>query len=172
MVRDVARVVSVAALSMAALFVAVAHPVRADLYVGAHLGRTATSSEIVDDSDSAFGATAGWLVNDYVGVEVGYSDLGRFASPAWAFEAEAVRVAAVVRLPFGHWSLFGRMGGADLRIDGVLGGSQFEDSEIESFGGVGLVYRFERFALSLEWSQYNNARNDLQVTAVGFLWFF
>lgn len=62
-----------------------------------------------DDDDGSWSAFAGYQINRYVGVELGYTDLGSFTTVAGGvgssepgLEAESVHLTARFRYPLGH----------------------------------------------------------------------
>jgi len=125
-------------LALAALVLAVAAPVHAQLYVGASVGRSDISldrNRISDpfldlgfnsanttssDTDTAYRAYAGYLFLPYLGVEAAYVDLGRFSfrtnvDPAGSLTGKPSikggELSVVGRLPIGErFAVYGRAG--------------------------------------------------------------
>jgi OOP family OmpA-OmpF porin len=134
----------------------------------------------LDDSDTGFGLTGGYQVNDHFAVEFAYVDLGAVDYRALATVTDGDEVAdadvgldssadgAVVSvlgiLPIGErFSVFGRVGLSLLNADGtariVIDGVSQQDSQTsqksDPMFGVGAEFSVSRhFAIRLAWDRY------------------
>jgi OmpA-OmpF porin, OOP family len=146
------------------------------------VGSTAT----LDDSDTGFGLTGGYQLNDHFAVEFGYVDLGDVdyralvtvtdgeeqaeADVRLTSSAQGPALSALGILPIGErFSVFGRVGLSLMNADGTaritLGGvtqrlSQSSQKSDPLFG-VGIDLGLTRhFALRLAWDRYLDVGTD------------
>ena len=133
MKQQALKMAMVAALGLAASGATFAQstyntPWRGDFwgYVGASAGeskfradcnRTITQFEC-DTKDTGFKVYAGGRMNQWLGLEVGYTDFGRIKASGAEVDAWAVPVSLVAGVPFGErFSVFGKLGGLYGRTD-------------------------------------------------------
>ena len=105
-----------------------ATPWRGDFwgYVGASAGeskfrtdcnRTVTQFEC-DTKDTGFKVYAGGRINEWLGLEIGYTDFGRIKASGGDVDAWAVPLSLVAGLPLGdRFGVFGKLGGVYGRTD-------------------------------------------------------
>ena len=95
-------------------------------YLGASAGeskfrtdcnRTITQFEC-DTKDTGFKVYAGGRMNEWLGLEIGYTDFGRIRASGGEVDAWAVPLSLVAGVPFGErFSAFGKVGGLYGRTD-------------------------------------------------------
>lgn len=129
-------------------------PVYADNDSGGYVGISAnrlsvdnveTSDTDFEDSDTAFGAKAGYMFTDMFGIEGGYLDLGDYQTRGQeegrnlSLDAEGFYVAGVLNLAVSESvDLYGKLG--VFTVDSNSDFTDFEESSTEAFGGVGVEY--------------------------------
>lgn len=129
-------------------------PAHADDDSGAYVGFSAnrlsvdnveTSDTDFEDSDTAFGAKAGFMFTDLFGIEGGYLDLGDYETRGQeegrnlSLDAEGWYLAGVVNLALSDdFDLYGKLG--VFSVDSNSDFTDFEESSTEAFGGVGAEY--------------------------------
>lgn len=132
-------------------------------------------STSADEKDTAFKVGAGVQLNQYVGVEFQYVDLGDFtvdASAAGAGSAKATFSTSglganlVGTLPMGALKLYGKVGYNKLETEGKVsaGGSTiFRDEEKENITSFALGASYAltpQFELGLEFERYQDLGSD------------
>jgi OOP family OmpA-OmpF porin len=157
------------------------------LFVAASVGSANLSEDFdgfdVDADSTAYRATAGWRFSDYLAVEVGYQNFGRFdqtvdvagAPTRVSLKADGFTLGGIVILPLGNrWSLFAR-GGAffwdgDADINGVTAATP-EDSNLYLGAGVRLTLS-ARWSLTADGSRYELDDTSSTVFSFGLLMIF
>jgi OOP family OmpA-OmpF porin len=151
-----------------------------------------------DDEDSSWRIFAGYQFNKYVGLELGYADLGQgegratvtgVGSGTARFEAEAWDLVMVGMLPINErFSIFGKLGFARWDVDasatvsipgrGTGVGSDSEDGT-ELTQGVGAQFNFTKnVGARVEWQRYNDVggsktgESDIDVISASLLFTF
>ena len=129
-----------AAVALSTAFVAA--PASAQWYAGAGLGSVKT-----DSRQNSVKAIGGYQLDGNVGVEVAFTDLGRYRGST----AKAVSLALVGALPLdGPWALIGKIGASSNRT-GFAGSSDRKTVLL----GIGIGYTVSRhLGVRLEYEQY------------------
>jgi len=141
-------------------------------YAGVGLGQASHDVDCAgttscDDNDTAWKIFGGYQFNKYLGVEVGYTDLGKAslsdAISTTAFEVKGFEVLAVGTYPINQqFEIFGKAGFFrwDLDVKDNVFGSISESGTDFTFG-IGAKYNFSKnLGLRLEWQRYNDIGND------------
>ena len=136
-------------LLMAAAFSAalVAGPAFAQMYLGAGVGASKT-----DSNETSWKLYGGFQFNPTWGLELGYTDLGRYRGS----DIESWSLAGTGTLPLGaRWSLFGKLGAASNRPS-FAGASNHSDLLV----GVGVGYSMTKnLGLRLEYEDFGKLSN-------------
>jgi OOP family OmpA-OmpF porin len=136
-------------LLMAAAFSAalVAGPASAQMYLGTGVGASKT-----DSSKTSWKLYGGFQFNPTWGVELGYTDLGRYRGS----DIQSWSLAGTGTLPLGAgWSLFGKLGATSNRPD-FAGASNHSDL----LAGVGVGYSMTKsLGLRLEYEDFGKLSN-------------
>lgn len=139
----------------------------ANSYLGVGGNRASIDDSDFDDSDTTYSAALGLMFNDFVGIEIGYYDLGKFESGAGDIENEAWTGALLLSAPISNSSnIYGKVGAARLDSTGTLFGVPFDSDETENFYGAGINFGVGPVALYLEWTQFDSDR-DVDVIGAG-----
>ena len=117
-----------------------------------------------DEKDTAWKAFAGWQFTRHIGLEVGYTDLGKATASAGATFIEAkvrgVELTGVVSWPFTEqFAIFGKAGAyfSDVDINSNIAGVSASDRNTDFTFGAGARFNFTRnFAARAEWQRYQN----------------
>ncbi len=157
----------------------------------AEAGITGTSS--VDDTDTAWKIFAGYQYNRYLGVEVGYVDLGEIdvdaitTAPTAAtikadVETQGVALSVVGSYPINDkFSVFGRVGAfywdteasAAAVVSGAVAKASEDDDGIDLLFGAGAEYGFTRnIGVRLEWERYDVDGDDVDMISGNLLYRF
>jgi len=163
-------------------------------YIGAGIGQGSlnrNAAELsglfnaeLDDTDTTYTVRAGWRVNPYFAVELGYYDLGRYdfrgtALPGGAVyvngsaRAQSVGLSLVGILPINNFDLYGRIGYARSQLK--FNGNAFdqttgrEDKQNEATYGVGGRWNATRnWSLFAEWMKNDKIRVDSYLGGVDY----
>ena len=148
-------------------------------YVGININRASASFEDddnidFDDSDNAYGVRAGYMFTDYIGVELGYLDLGQFDTNDRGqrrdinLDADGFTAALVF-----NWSvidqldLYGKVGAFNISADSnsFIGNQliQGDDDSTEPYGAFGVEWDLGGFNLFGELSAVDTDINELSV---------
>jgi OmpA-OmpF porin, OOP family len=124
----------------------------------------------------------GGLLNNYVGVELGYVHMGSAERAGGRTSAQGVNFSLLGRLPMGAWSAFVKFGGTygrtEVTADDLSG---LPTGKAKGWGGsygAGLTYEMARSsALVLEWERHDfkfqgQGRRDVQLTTLGYRYRF
>ena len=126
--RKMAAIAALGLLASGASMAQYATPWRGEFwgYLGASAGeskfrtdcnRTITQFEC-DTKDTGFKVYAGGRMNEWLGLEIGYTDFGRIRASGGEVDAWAVPLSLVAGVPFGErFSAFGKVGGLYGRTD-------------------------------------------------------
>ena len=184
--RTIVSLATLAALSAPAFGAQLVAPGESGFYGGAGIGRSDAEVNGVgitgDDKDTAWKLFGGYQFNRYLGVELGYHDLGGIsaAGPGGAvgFDSTAWSGALVGSIPFAQrFAGFGKIGLARTETDqaGVLGGAVVAGSErnTDVTYGLGLRYDFTKtFGVRGEWERFRagggaiGGKSDIDVFSV------
>jgi OmpA-OmpF porin, OOP family len=159
-------------------------------------------SSSLDDSDTGFGATLGYQVNENFAAELSYVDLGDVSYQASNEQANPANESVTLDtsaagpvfsllgiLPVGErWDLYGRAGLALMDSEGEASATagdvtdRISDSTNRSnmVLGAGVQYDVsDRFGLSLEWDRYFDVgseeivgESDIDLFALGLRYYF
>lgn len=128
-------------------------PQMSQMYMGAGIGESKT-----DSKENSWKLFAGAQFNPTWGIELGYTDLGRFRGA----DIESWSLAGTGKLPLGEsWSLIGKLGAA-WNHPSLSGSSNHTDM----LAGVGIGYSFTRnLGMRLEYEDFGklskiNTGND------------
>ncbi|MBS0446139.1 MAG: outer membrane beta-barrel protein [Proteobacteria bacterium] len=151
------------------------------LYVGGSIG----PSHYADDNVGGIGMTdrsstggklfGGYSFNPYLGIELGWADLGHFSSSAGGVKGDGVFVDAVGTWPVAsNFSLLGRVGVFNGRLDAeTLGGDTGTSYKV----GLGVQYDLSKtVGLRGEWERYRfdalNSKPNADLFTVGLTYRF
>ncbi|WP_338592115.1 OmpA family protein [Shewanella khirikhana] len=118
-----------------------------------------------EDSPYAWDVFAGYLFNDYFGIELGYRDLGRaewtdYSNALNDVGAKGTTLGLVAFWPFANkWSLSAEAGAMNYLISNnkQWGSEYYSDSGIAPFVGAGIGYNFtDNLKLSAKYRRYEN----------------
>lgn len=184
--RTIISFVTVAALSAPAFGAQFGKPGESGFYGGAGLGRTDSEVNATgvngDDKDNAWKLFGGYQINRYLGVELGYHDLGRASAVgpggSATFDSTAWTASLVGSLPITQqFAGFAKVGVARTETDGagVLGGAATvsNDRNTDATYGLGLRYDFTKaFGVRGEWERFRSGgglgggKSDIDVFTV------
>ena len=151
-------------------------------FVAASIGSAELSEEFdgfdVDADSTAYRLTVGWRFNDYLAVDGGYHNFGRFdqtfdiegTSTEVSLKADGFTLGVVGSLPLGNrWSLFARSGAffwdGDADINSVTAATP-EDTNFYFGTGVRLAM-IEKLSLTADGSRYDLDNASSTVFSVG-----
>lgn len=178
-----------AIIAMAASVVAIPVTASADsgFFVGGSVG-SATLDDSIDtfalDADStSFRLNAGWQFSDFLAIEAGYHDFGKFDEEFDLggvltdvdLRADGYTLGLTTSIPMGsNLSLFGRLGAfaweGDARVDG-LRIEGFDDENL--YYGAGADFKVtERLSLLGDWTRYELDDTESDVISIGFRYRF
>ncbi len=136
--------------------------------------------QVNDDSDTVLGLNAGYNLNRYLGLEVGYIDLGEYTAdfnvagvtvPAQA-ELDFAYAALVLTAPFtDKFSLSARAGGvnANAELSSPIGVEAELEDETAAFIGASVDYRLmEKLSLQLRYDYLS----EIDITSLGLRYHF
>jgi opacity protein-like surface antigen len=155
-------------------------------FVNGNVGQSNLSKGIYDDNDTGYGANVGyrWALSPNValGVEGGYTDLGKFGTKD-AFDNLGLPDASVKGWTAGvnghfnitpEWYLSGRAGlfRADIKgvtpsgsVDGTPTYLAVNDTSTKYYAGAGFGYDFSNnFSVGVNYDYYKTDKNDLNVS--------
>jgi opacity protein-like surface antigen len=163
----------------------------AGFFVNGNVGRSDLSKGVYDDNDTGYAANVGyrWALspNFALGVEGGYTDLGKFdAKVPVSFDTLSATRASVKGWTAGvnghfnltpEWYLSGRAGlfRADINgvaqtgtVSGIASGtptySYIDDTSTKYYAGAGFGYDFSnRFSVGLNYDYYKTDKNALKL---------
>jgi OmpA-OmpF porin, OOP family len=160
---------------------AAAQSIWGNVYIGGSAGRSefkdgCASSASCDDEDTALRILAGYQLNKYLAVELGYHELGELSTSAGEQEGKAWEIVGTASWHFAdRLSIYGKLGG----YWGQLEGPFDDEKSTDLTYGVGLRWDFTRnWGVRGEWQRYSNlgggqlAETDVDVLSVGFLFSF
>ncbi len=170
----------------------------AEFYLGASIGEASVEAKDdidgerfkIDDSDSAYKIFGGYLFNDYVGIELGYVDMGsvseRFSFDGGEFSGPIdARVKADItgftahllgQVPVGPVDLFAKAGLIRYEAKGKASASYASFTESESFKdtgtdfayGVGARLNLGNFGIRAEYEVFDVSDvDDLNMISIG-----
>ncbi len=135
-------------------------------YIGASAGRSdfrtdCASAFDCDRKDTGFKVYGGGKFNDIIGLEVGYTDLGKIRASGGDINAWAIPIALTVGVPIGErFSVFAKGGGLYGRTDVRASASSLVDTGHKNgWGttwGVGAALGITpAIQVRLDWDRYN-----------------
>jgi hypothetical protein len=148
-------------------------------YIGANINRASASFEDdrridFDDSDNAYGVKAGFMFTDFIGVELGYIDLGSFSTDDRGvvrdinLDADGFSAALVL-----NWSvidqldLYGKVGAfrVSANSNSFIGDQliRADEDATEPFGAFGVEWDLGSFNLFGEVAAIDTDINELGV---------
>ena len=150
-------------------------------YVGANIGQSDWKDGINgvtgDSKDTAYKLYGGYQFNPYVGLELGYDDLGKLEGTGNA-RAHGVYLDAVGTLPLStDWSLLGRIGVVNSHVKTSLAGVDSSSSGTDWKAGLGVQYNLTKnLSIRGEWERYRvkafDTKSDADLASVGLVWGF
>lgn len=187
-----------AALAAAAIVPSAALAQDAGFYLGGSIGQSMSRESCDDvpiscnDKDTAFRLFGGYQFNRFVGVELGYADLGTPASANGTVLGVPVRLnvdvtawdlVAVGTYPINRFFLYGKAGlyYADTESSATALGTTRTDSDTNTdltFGAGAGFSITNNLKIRAEWQRYQNVggdstgEDDIDVFSVGLLWRF
>lgn len=126
--------------AVAAAFTAL--PASAQLYLGGGLGESKT-----DTRETSYKLYGGYQFNPIWGLELGYTDLGKYRGA----DIESYSLAVTGTMPLNQqWSLLGKLGAAENRPDAAASGNN-----TDVLIGVGVGYSFNKnVGMRLEYEDF------------------
>jgi OOP family OmpA-OmpF porin len=188
--KQVRKMAAVAALGLLASGTTLAQqtaPWRGDFwgYIGASAGeskfrtdcnRTVTQFEC-DTKDTGFKVYAGGRMNQWLGLEIGYTDFGRIRASGGEVDAWAIPLSLVAGVPFGErFSAFGKVGGLYGRTDVSASLEELiETGDKSGWGwtyGVGMAFAITpQIQLRADWDRHKldfaGGREDVDMLSAG-----
>jgi OOP family OmpA-OmpF porin len=152
-------------------------------YVGANFGQSkakdfCAGTTSCDDSDTALSIFGGYQFNKNFGVEIAYTDLGKFSGSAPGItatvEATGFEFSAVGIFPINpQWSLYGKLGffmwDADLKSN--LG--NLSDDGTDLTYALGVRWNLTKnLTVQAQWQRYDVSDGDVDVLGIGVLFRF
>lgn len=147
------------------------------LYIGGSAGGSHYKGNSVGNAETDRSSTGAKIFGGYqltpnVGIEAGYTDLGKFNSSAGQLKADGAYLDAVGKLPVaGPWSAIGRVGVFNGKTDGLGGGGRDTNVKV----GAGVEYAIDtNLAVRGEWERYRldtgrgKANTDLYTVGVKY----
>lgn len=127
-----------------------------------------------DDSDTALSGRAGYMFNNFFGIELGYLDLGDYFaegdSPGNRIDLDADAVSAALIFNWevhNELDLYAKVGAFQLNVDSnsFIAGARLRqnDEETEAFGAFGVEYDIGRLNFFAELSIADTDINDLSI---------
>jgi OOP family OmpA-OmpF porin len=142
---------------------------------GACTGIPGTSCDRTDVGGKGF---VGWQFTRYVGLELGYVDLGKAEESVGGVtfhttKARGIDLVGVASYPINElFAVYGKLGGVRARVTSNLLGVTAKDTSNAFTFGAGARYNFTRnFATRLEWQRYQGI-GDENTTGKGSVDFF
>ena len=185
--RKMAAVAALGLLASGASMAQYATPWRGEFwgYIGASAGeskfrtdcnRTITQFEC-DTKDTGFKVYAGGRLNQWLGLEFGYTDFGRIKASGGEVDAWAVPLSLVAGVPFGErFSAFGKVGGLYGRTDVSASLEELiETGDKSGWGwtyGVGMAFAITpTIQLRADWDRHKldfaGGREDVDMLSAG-----
>ena len=156
-------------------------------FVGGSIGSATLDDDIdtfaLDTDSTSFRLNAGWQFSDFLAIEAGYHDFGKFDElldlggilSDVDIRADGYTLGLTTSLPLGsNLSLFGRAGAfiweADARVDGFrIEG--FDDENL--YYGAGADFKVTpRLSLLGDWTRYELDDTESDVISIGFRYRF
>ena len=135
-------------------------------YVGASYGRSELDTSCVagfscDDRDRAFRVFAGGRMNNVIGAEVGWVNLGEWTRGGGQTDAQSLDLVLTAGIPFGpngRHSVFGKIGTAYTRAEvsgGTTGVATGKEDGWDARYGVGVTVGLtEQWAVRADWDRF------------------
>lgn len=159
-------------------------PAKGSGYVGLSLGRSrytthcGVSSFNCDSSDNSVQISAGSMIGNFWGVELGYIDMGRISRGGGTTRAQGVNLSLVGKAPvWQSLGVFGKIGTTYGRTEtSALLGSGINNGSDRGFGlsyGAGVSYDFTpRLSATLAWDSHDfrfagSGRDPVRSTSLG-----
>ena len=131
-----------------------------------------------DNKDKAFGIYGGSYFTPYVGVELGYTDLGQIDRAGGTTEAKAASVALIGKLPLSpSFNLLGKLGASYSQVDvSALAGTGIATGRKSGWGpsyGIGAEYNFtQNVSAVVQYDEYRmpypgDSKDKVNNTSVG-----
>ena len=156
-------------------------------FVGGSIGAATLDDDIdtfaLDADSTSFRLNAGWQFSDFLAIEAGYHDFGKFDEELDLggilsdvdIRADGYTLRLTTSIPLGsNLSLFGRAGAfiweADARVDG-LRTEGFDDENL--YYGAGADFKVsERLSLLGDWTRYELDDTESDVISIGLRYRF
>ena len=155
-----------------------------------HLGTSGTdltglNNASVGNTETTYTIRMGWRFNPYMGLELGYYDLGKYDFHGQTFvgnqqvdgeaKAKSVGLSFVGTLPLDQFDLYGRIGVARSEMKVNANGNfsvqptNIKDKETEATYGVGGRWNFNpAWGLFVEWMKNDKIKVDSYLIGVDF----
>jgi len=169
--------------TLAALLLAPAAFADSGFMIGASIGESNVSDELLlDDEKVAYKAMVGYIFDlpaVDLGVELSYVDLGagedNFGPATVKVDATAVTAYGTVGVDFGLFGIFGKVGYAmwDLKASSAGLGSASEDGSDLAYG-IGMRLNFSSIEVRAEFEQLDidDASDKIDLLSLGVVWRF
>jgi len=132
-------------LAIAAALAAVASSACAEEAKGAYAGLDVGSSkvDILDGNKTSVGGFAGYRFNQYVALEFGYRQLGKWEVNGGTVKLYQAHFSVVGSYPLSpEFDIYGRYGRDNGHVDSAVPGMTFTGYSNSGFFGAGLSYKF------------------------------
>ena len=152
-------------------------------YLGLSLGRSSYRTDcggvtfVCDDTDRSARLYAGSMLGNFLGVELGYLNMGRIARAGGEARAQGLNFSLVGKAPLGRsFGVFGKIGPTWSRTEGLLPGSGIAAGSEYGFGlsyGAGVSFDFTpKLSATLEWESNDfrfagGGREPVRSTSLG-----
>lgn len=167
-------------------------------YIGASIGQSdfkidCTGLTSCDKKDTAYKLYGGYMVLPYLGVEAGWTELGK-ATGSGVFDFDTTPIsgtgelksrgfflAGIAAAQFGEASVFGKLGVASLKTKLTISALGASDSESKTstnlYYGLGAGYEFTKnFGARIEWERfrikYVDEKDDVDLLSAGVVYRF
>ena len=110
-------------------------------YGGLDVGSTKVDN--LDGNKTSAGGFLGYGFNQYVALELGYRELGKWNINGGTIKLGQTHLSVVGTYPLSpEFAIFGRLGNDAVRVDSSVQGATFNDHPGGVFFGAGLNYKF------------------------------
>lgn len=131
-------------------------------YVGASYGLFRSRGGEFEDEDDVWGAHAGVMFNQFVGLEGSYENFGRYGNDNASAEVDGFGIAAVGSIPvMENLNLYGKAGKFYSNVDVEVGGYEDTYEDDQFFYGAGAeIAVSDPLRLTVEYDRYKVGVNE------------
>ena len=171
--------------STAAVAIAALTPVTAlaeeGLFIAAGIGSADLSESFdgfdVDTDSTAYRITVGWRFNDYIAVDAGYHNFGRFdqtfdvagTPTSVSLKADGFTIGGVGSLPLtDRMSLFARAGAFFWDGESLIGNVDDNVSDVNAHLAAGIrAMVYKNLSVTVDWSRFDLDGTNADLVAIG-----